>query len=166
MRLPAALLALLAFPAVAGEPIQLASVRLVQAGPEMLQAGRCVVYREGGAGLLITEPSFYVQGRVVATRVESRQVATCPEVPGRSIGQYNRAEFTRLLLAQPCVAGDPGGREVLVGVVAVRVDDWDTPHARRAASAGRLYRGMFVDRELQKGMEIELEADLLGSCEE
>jgi hypothetical protein len=23
---------------------------------------------------------------------------------------------------------------------------------------------MFIDRELQKGMEIELEADLLGAC--
>jgi hypothetical protein len=45
------------------------------------------------------------------------------------------------------------------------VTDWETPHAVRAANAGRLYRGMFLDRKLEKGMEIELEADLLAVCE-
>ena len=149
---------------LAGEPAQRPSARLVLAGPEALQPGRCVVYREGGDGLLITEPSYYVQGRVVAATVQSRRLDACPEVPGKGIEHYSRAEFTRLLHAQPCLAGDPGGREVLVGFVGLRVDEWDTPHARRAANAGRLYRGMFIDRELQKGMEIELEADLLGAC--
>jgi hypothetical protein len=164
MRFLAALLALLASSALADEAAQRLSARLVLAGLEALQPGRCVVYREGGDGLLITEPSYYVQGRVVAATVQSRRLEACPEVPGKGIEQYSRAEFTRLLHAQPCLAGDKGGREVLVGVVALRVDEWDTPHARRAANAGRLYRGMFIDRELQKGMEIELEADLLGAC--
>jgi hypothetical protein len=164
MRLLAAVLALLASAVLASEPAQRPSARLVLAGPEALQPGRCVVYREGGDGLLITEPSYYVQGRVVAATVQARPLAACPEVPGKGVEQYSRAEFTRLLHAQPCLAGDTSGREALVGVVALRVDEWDTPHARRAANAGRLYRGMFIDRELQKGMEIELEADLLGAC--
>src|SRR5574343_563753 len=51
------------------------------------------------------------------------------------------------------------------GIVRLRVTDWETPHAVRAANAGRLYRGMFIDRKLEKGMEIELEADLLTVCE-
>ncbi len=42
----------------------------------------------------------------------------------------------------------------------------ETPHSRRAENAGRLYRGMFIDKALVKNMEIELEADLLGPCEE
>ena len=164
MRVLAAVLALLTSSALAGEPAQRPSARLVLAGPEVLQPGRCVVYREGGDGLLITEPSYYVQGRVVAATVQSRRLVACPEVPGKGIEQYSRAEFNRLLHAQPCMAGDPAGREALVGVVGLRVDAWDTPHARRAANAGRLYRGMYIDKELQKGMEIELEADLLGAC--
>ena len=41
---------------------------------------------------------------------------------------------------------------------------WETPHERRAASAGRLWRGMYIDRELRRDMEIEIEADQLGAC--
>jgi hypothetical protein len=51
-------------------------------------------------------------------------------------------------------------------MIRLRVDKWETPHARSAANAGRLYRGMFIDRNLKEGIEIELEADLLGTCEE
>ena len=35
----------------------------------------------------------------------------------------------------------------------------------KAANAGRLYRGMFIEQSLKKDLEIELEADLLGVCE-
>jgi hypothetical protein len=50
-------------------------------------------------------------------------------------------------------------------MVRLRVTEWETPYAVKAANAGRLYRGMFIDRRLGKGMEIELEADLLGICD-
>ena len=53
-----------------------------------------------------------------------------------------------------------------IGMVRLHVTRWETPHAKLAANAGRLYRGMFIDRKLQKNMEIELEADLLEACEQ
>ena len=86
-------------------------------------------------------------------------------MPGRAIEQYTRAEFNRLALAYPCLSGEPAGLDVQVGIVRLRVEDWETPHAHRAANAGRLYRGKYIDRELKKGMEITFEADLLGACE-
>ena len=51
-----------------------------------------------------------------------------------------------------------------IGMVRLRVTDWETPYAKLAANAGRLYRGMFIDKVLKKDMEIELEADLLQAC--
>ena len=57
-------------------------------------------------------------------------------------------------------------RDEQIGLVRLRVSSWETPYAVRAANAGRLYRGMFIDRKLEKDMEIELEADLLGPCDE
>jgi hypothetical protein len=85
-------------------------------------------------------------------------------VPGKNIEQYSRDEFNRHARAFPCVSQAAAERAEQIGVVRLRVTDWETPHAVRAANAGRLYRGMFVDRKLEKGMEIELEADLLAVC--
>ena len=158
-------LALLAFAAVAGEPPTRPSARLLKAQPQEFETGRCVVYQENGGGGGASDTEYFVRGRVVAAALETRRLAVCPEVPGRAIEQYSRAEFNRLALAYPCLSGEPAGLEVQVGIVRLRVDDWETPHARRAANAGRLYRGMYIDRELKKDMEIELEADLLGACE-
>ena len=158
-------LALLAFAAAAGEPPTRPSARLFKAQPQAFEAGRCVIYQENGGGGGASDTEYFVRGRVVAAALETRSLSACPEVPGRVIEQYTRAEFNRLALAYPCLSGETAALEVQIGVVRLRVDDWETPHARRAANAGRLYRGMYIDRELMKGMEITLEADLLGACE-
>ena len=159
-------LALLAFAAAAGEPPTRPSARLLKAQPQVFEAGRCVIYQENGGGGGASDTEYFVRGRVVAAALETRSLSACPEVPGRAIEQYTRAEFNRLALAYPCLSGETAALEVQIGVVRLRVDDWETPHARRAANAGRLYRGMYIDRELMKGMEITLEADLLGTCEQ
>ena len=83
---------------------------------------------------------------------------------GKQMRQYTREEFVRHALAYPCVAEGVPESEVQLGIVRLRVTDWETPHARPAENAGRLYRGLFLDRPLEIGMEIELEADLLGVC--
>ena len=158
-------LALLAFAAAAGEPPTRPSARLFKAQPQAFEAGRCVIYQENGGGGGASDTEYFVRGWVVAAALETRSLSACPEVPGRVIEQYTRAEFNRLALAYPCLSGETAALEVQIGVVRLRVDDWETPHARRAANAGRLYRGMYIDRELMKGMEITLEADLLGTCE-
>lgn len=158
-------LALLAVPAMADEPVLRPSARLVFKHPAMLQAGQCVVYEEGGSGWIMTDPVYYLKGEVIAAEVRTRHLGKCPLVPGKNIEQYSRDEFNRHAAAYPCVDADVPERDEQIGVVRLRVSQWETPHARKAANAGRLYRGMFIDRELKKDMEIELEADLLGVCE-
>ncbi len=158
-------LALLAVPAMADEPVLRPSARLVFKHPAMLQAGQCVVYEEGGSGWIMTDPVYYLKGEVIAAEVRARHLGKCPLMPGKNIEQYSRDEFNRHAAAYPCVDADVPERDEQIGVVRLRVSQWETPHARKAANAGRLYRGMFIDRELKKDMEIELEADLLGVCE-
>jgi len=164
MRLLAILLALAAAPATAGDAELRPSARRVLVDPEARWAGRCVIYREVNPE--VADATFHVQGRIVAAGVQTRRLAVCPKVSAREFENFTREEFNRLLLAHPCVSSDNDARDVQSGMVRLRVEQWETPHARRAASAGRLYRGMFIDMKLEEGMEIELEADLLGACAE
>lgn len=164
MRILAILLALVPPLAAAGDAELRPSARRLLADPEAWRAGRCVIYKEVNPG--IADATFHVRGRIVAAGVHTRRLTVCPKVSAREIEQYPREEFNRLLLAHPCVSSDDYARNVQSGMVRLRVEQWETPHARRAASAGRLYRGMFIDTKLEEGMEIELEADLLGACEE
>ena len=165
MKLQLVVLLLLATPALADEPALRPSARLLFKQPEMLQPGRCVAYEEGGSGWIATDPVYFLKGRVISAEVRTRHLGKCPLVPGKNIEQYSRAEFNRQALAYPCVAADVAERDEQIGIVRLRVEEWETPHERKAANAGRLYRGMFIEQSLKRDMEIELEADLLGVCE-
>jgi len=160
------LLALLATPALAIEPVLRPSARLLLKQPELLQTGSCVVYEEGGSGRVLTDPLYYLKGTVLTAEVRKRHLGVCPLVPGKNMAQYSREEFNRHATAFPCVSADVPERDEQIGIVRLRVAAWETPHAIRAANDGRLYRGMFIDHKLEKDMEIELEADLLGVCAE
>ena len=164
MRFLAVLLAGLACAVQADEAALRPSARLLFKYPDMLRAGQCVRYEEGGAGWVITEPVYYLKGEVLGAEVRTRHLGKCPLVPGKNLEQYSRDEFNRHAQAYPCVAPDGVERDEQTGIVRLRITDWETPHAKNAENAGRLYRGMFIDRKLEKGMEIELEADLLGIC--
>ncbi len=165
MRLFFALLGCLAFAAQADDVPLRHSASLLFKHPTMLKPGQCVRYEEGGSGWVVTEPVYYLKGEVLSAEVRTRHLGKCPVVPGKNIEQYSRDEFNRHARAFPCVSQAAAERDEQIGVVRLRVTDWETPHAVRAANAGRLYRGMFLDRKLEKGMEIELEADLLAVCE-
>lgn len=156
-----AVLIFLSLPALADDVLLRPSARLVFKHPQMLAPGNCVRYEEGGSGW---GPAYYLTGTVIAAEIRSRHLAPCPVVSGKNPDQYSRDEFNRLALAFPCVAPDVPARNEQIGIVRLRVEDWETPHGVRAANAGRLYRGMLVERKLAKGMEIELEADLLIPC--
>jgi len=158
------LLSLLAMPALADEPVLRPSARLVFKKPELLQPGTCVAYKEGGSGWIMTEPVFYLKGKVIAAEIRGRRLQTCPNVPGKTMKQYTREEFNRHALAYPCLQEGVAEHDMQIGMVRLTVTDWETPHVKKAASAGRLYRGAFIDKPLTKGMEIELEADLLEAC--
>lgn len=166
MRILLVFLAGLALAAQAAEPALRPSAGLLFKQPELLRAGQCVRYEEGGAGWVATDPVYYLKGEVLAAEVRTRHLGKCPLVPGKNIEQYSRDEFNRHALSFPCLAQDVAERDEQIGIVRVRVADWETPYAKKAENAGRLYRGMFIERKLEKGMEIELEADLLGVCEQ
>lgn len=157
-------LACLSTPALAAEPQLRPSAGLLFKQPELMRAGTCVLYREGGDAWVLPEPVFYLKGEVLSSGVQTRHLGQCPLVPGKNLDQYSRDEFNRQALAFPCVAAGTAERDEQIGMVRLRVTDWETPHAKRAENAGRLYRGMFIDRRLEKGLEIELEADLLDRC--
>ena len=165
MRFLAVLLAGLACSAQADEAALRPSAGLLFKQPEMLRPGQCVRYEEGGAGWVFTEPVYYLKGEVLSAEVHTRRIGKCPSVPGKSSEQYSRDEFNRHALAYPCVGPDEAERDEQIGIVRLRVTDWETPYAKKAENVGRLYRGMFIDRKLEKGMEIEVEADLLGVCD-
>jgi len=165
MKIFLAALALLALPAVADEIALRPSAKLLFKQPELLRPGSCVVYEEGGSGWVVTEPVYYLKGTVVSAEVRTRHLGVCPLVPGKTLLQYSREEFNRQALASPCVSPGVPERDEQIGIVRLRVGDWETPHEKKAANAGRLYRGNFIERKLEKGMEIELEANLLGVCE-
>lgn len=149
----------------AAEPALLRpSARLLFKQPELLQPGQCVRYEEGGNGWVVTDPVFFVKGEVLAAEVRTIHLGKCPVVPGKTLEHYSRDEFNRHVQAFPCVAADVAERDEQSGIVRLRVVDWETPHAKKAENAGRLYRGMFVDEKLKKDLEIELEADLLTAC--
>lgn len=164
MRVLGFVLAILALPLQAQEPVLRASAGLLFKHPEVVRPGSCVSYREGGAGWILVEPLYYLRGTVTAASVSTRRLEQCPTVEGKTRDQYTRAEYVNLARAMPCLPPGVPARDEQVGMVRFKVEDWETPHARKAENAGRLYRGMYLDQPLQKGTEVELEADLLGPC--
>lgn len=132
--------------------------------PELTQPGACVMYREGGAGWILTEPQYWVKGVVVAAEPKKMRLEICPLVTGKAIEQYSRSEFNRLAKAQPCVSDPEKQKEAVFGTIRFKVQDWETPWAASAANAGRLFQGYYLDQKLQKGLELELQADLLIPC--
>lgn len=158
-------LALLSMPLQAEEALLRPSAGLLFKYPELLRTGACAVLREGGAGWILVEPMYYLRGTVTGSEVSTRRLSQCPVVAGKTREQYTRDEYVRLVAATPCLAPGEAERDEQVGLVRLRVEDWETPHVRKAENSGRLYRGMYLDQPLKKGMEIELEADLLGPCD-
>lgn len=153
---------LLAGNASAAEDMRLAG-RMLFKEPELAKPGACVMYREGGAGWIITEPVYWLKGRTVAAQVQKRRIEVCPDA-GKQPGQLSREEFNRLARTQPCVSSPEKVREEDIGVIRLRIDDWETPWAKKAANSGRLYQGYFLDQILRKGEEMEIDADLLMAC--
>jgi len=164
MRVIGLVLAVLVLPLQAAEPVLRPSAGLLFKHPDLLRPGSCVAYREGGAGWILVEPLYYLRGTVTSAEVTTRRLEQCPVVPGKVREQYTRDEYVSLVRAMPCLAGGQAARDEQVGMVRLQVSDWETPHLRKAENAGRLYRGMYLDQPLKKGLEIELEADLLGPC--
>ncbi|MCK6411189.1 MAG: hypothetical protein L6Q55_02040 [Azonexus sp.] len=148
----------------AGAPALRPSAELLFKHPELLQPGQCVLYEEGREGWMQSEPQYYLRGEVISAEIRRQTVVACPDFPGKNCKSYPREGYKRLLLAPPCGERAESERQQQVGMVRIRVQDWETPHERKAENAGRLWRGKFIDHPLERDLEIELEADLLGPC--
>jgi len=131
---------------------------------ETLQVGDCVMFREGGVGLILKTPSYWLQGTVAKVSAERRLAGRCPVV-GKPQSAYSASDWLQVAAAQPCVADDADVREVDVTRVQVVVDDWETPWSIQHGSVGWLFRGNFLGTELKKGKQLEMDANWIVRCD-
>jgi hypothetical protein len=134
-----------------------------EALPEF-RLGECVMFREGGTGYLLTTPTYWVKGRVAGIESKRRWADRCPVI-GKPVSAYSRSDWATVVEAIPCVASDSEVGEVSVLRVQLVVDDWETPWSKQHGAAGWLFRGMFVDKPLKKGVSIDMDAAWLERCD-
>lgn len=146
--------------ALAAEDMRLADSMLFKQ-PELAKPGACVMYREGGAGWILTEPVYWLKGTTIASEVRKRTPGICSDATGSN----TREEFIHRASAPPCFDRAERSREEHVGTIRLRIDEWETPWAKRTANTWRLHQGHYLDKALKKGQEIEIDADLLGACQ-
>lgn len=133
--------------------------------PELLKPGQCVRYQEGGAGFLGREPLFWLEGTVVAARHEQLLLKQCPAEWQAEKLPPSREAFLQREQQMPCLLQleqQTGSTEM--AWVKLRVARWETPWAKSWANKGRLYRGMYLDRELTTDLEVEINARQLSAC--
>jgi len=127
--------------------------------------GDCVMFQEGGAGLVIRTPIYWLKGTVVSVSAERRRAERCPEV-GKSVSAYTHGDWIRVAAAMPCVSPSAEERDVDVTRLRMAVDAWETPWSNQHGTAGWLFRGKFLDNVLKIGKEIDMDATWLKRCEE
>lgn len=137
------------------------------------QPGDCVLYREGGDGLIFTAPVYWLRGTILAIVREQRRLAVCPTI-GKPKSAYTPADWAMLVAASPCVdrpaSSPPAALPAPAGEVAVTraqlvVDDWETPWSHQHGNTGWLFRGQFLAQPLQRGKVIEMDTSWLVPCE-
>ena len=136
----------------------------VSTTPPRLQQGDCVMFREGGAGLVLRAPTYWLKGVVDRVSAERRLAGQCPVI-GKSISAYTRNDWVRVAASMPCVDNEADVREVDVMRVRMVVEEWETPWSNQHGTAGWLFRGQFLDIPLVKGVLIDMDATWLERCE-
>jgi len=134
--------------------------------PSVPQIGDCVRFREGGDGLLLRTPTYWLTGSLVGIARERRKLGLCPRF-GKPASAHTQGERALLAAAMPCVEQLPDGGPVDVEVLRlrVRVDDWETPWSYQHGTTGWLFRGQFLDQTLARGVVLDMDASWLERCE-
>jgi hypothetical protein len=135
----------------------------IAAAAPAFEVGDCVIFREGGAGLLLKSPSYWLRGSVVAIAQERRLAAHCPDI-GKPPSGYTHEDWVRLAAAAPCVESDADVRIVDVLRIRVAIEDWETPWSYQHGTAAWLFRGQFLDQRLHKGGLVDFDANWLQAC--
>lgn len=137
------------------------------AGPAALpsdpQIGDCVIFREGGAGLLLRTPVYWLRGSIAGVSRTRRMAQACPRI-GKQAAAYTPADHARLAAAMPCVDKGADAVEVDVTRVQVSVEDWETPWSPQQGTTGWLFRGRFLEQTLKKGEVIDMDTIWLLRC--
>ncbi len=128
------------------------------------QIGACAIFREGGAGFVVTTPIYWLRGSISGIRHERRLAGVCPRA-GKAPGAYTRDDWARAAAAAPCVEKAAEAREVDVVRVTLVADAWETPWSHQHGSSGWLFRGHFLNTALKKGGGVEMDASWLARCE-
>ncbi len=153
----------LSLSAVADEAGNLQLSSGLAASPEVLRPGQCVRYQEGGTGFLGRTPMYWLEGVVLEARHEARSLLPCSsrwlELPRSREILLEREE------AMPCLRQEgaaPASTEQ--ALVRIRVQGWETPWDKVAATRGRLYRSHYLAQPLTEGAELEINGALLSPC--
>ncbi|WP_313953618.1 hypothetical protein [Accumulibacter sp.] len=130
------------------------------------QIGDCVIFREGGAGLVLRMPTYWLKGSIAGIARERRKLGLCPRL-GKQASAHTPADWAVLAAAMPCLEHDSGTvpKDVEVTRVQVTVSDWETPWSHQHGTTGWLFRGRFLDQALKKGEVIDMDAAWLERCE-
>lgn len=126
--------------------------------------GDCVLFREGGAGLILTAPVYWLRGTIAGLSRQRRLAGRCPRLD-KPLAAYTRTDWLRIAASTPCVDSEAEVAEVDVLRVLVSVDSWETPWSHQHGTAGWLFRGQFLDQKLEKGGVIDMDATWLQRCE-
>lgn len=132
--------------------------------PSDPQIGDCVMFREGGAGLLLRTPVYWLRGSIAGVSRTRRMAQACPHI-GKQAAAHTPADHALLAAAMPCVDKGADAVEVDVVRVQVAVDDWETPWSPQQGTTGWLFRGKFLNQTLEKGKVIDMDATWLVRCE-
>jgi len=128
-----------------------------------LRLGDCVIFREGGGGLILKSPTYWLRGSIAGMTQESRIAGRCPDL-GKPQSSYTHQDWVQVAAAMPCVENDADARTVDVTRVRMAVEAWETPWSYQHGTAGWLFRGQFLDQRLQKGELIDMDASWLERC--
>ena len=132
--------------------------------PRMPEPGDCAAFREGGSGYILRYPTYYVLGTITEIYRRQHRMELCPTL-GKPRERYTRDDWQAFADAYPCVSDPEQVKEVEAIRVRMRVDEWDTPWTHNHGRAGMLFRGKFLNIELQEGVELDIDGTLLQKCE-
>lgn len=147
--------------AISASADEVTSALSASSGPK---PGDCVMFREGGTGLVFKTPTYWLKGSIADIRHERRLAGRCPKI-GKQESAYTRQDWARIAAATPCVENDADVGEVDVLRIRVAVEEWETPWSNQHGTAGWLFRGYFLDQALKKGELIDMDAKWLERCE-
>ncbi|MCP5268474.1 MAG: hypothetical protein H6943_05465 [Zoogloeaceae bacterium] len=132
--------------------------------PRMPVAGDCALFREGGEGLILTAPTYWLKGTILEVYKRPHHMGLCPPI-NKPRERYTRNDWQQMAAAYPCVTDRAKVRDVEAIRIRLRADSWDTPWSSQHGHNGWLFRGHFLNVELKAGVELDIDGTLLQRCE-